>query len=219
MTYVPRSPRRSSTLKAVVGGGERGRVRDMSTSGLFVETHASLPRGAAVAVVPLVGGLDGERLPAEVARVSDGGLALRFVGLDVERRQDLRALIADGPGGARPVRRPQPPRRALPPVPSDAPVVLLTDEISAVHELPAAASAEAELAELEQQLVELGLRNAHVMDDNATLTARVRSLEANLAVRGQIERDLFEAYDTIEELEQQCDRLIARLMRESVGRG
>jgi len=79
MTYVPRSPRRSTTLKAVVGGSERGRVRDISTSGLFLETHASLPPGAAVAVVPLLGELDGERLPAQVARVGDDGLALRFV--------------------------------------------------------------------------------------------------------------------------------------------
>lgn len=218
MTYVPRSPRRSCQLKAVVGGTERGRVRDMSTSGLFLETRVTLLPGATVAVVPLVGDLDGERLPAEVARVGADGLALRFVGLDVERRQNLRALISDGPGVARPVRRPQPPRRALPAVPADSPVVLLTDEISAVHETPTTVNAEVELAALEEQLVALGLRNARLMDDNAALAKRLRALEANIAVRGQIERDLFEAYDTIEELEQQCDRLVDRLMRDSVGR-
>lgn len=215
MPYVPRSPRRTTTLKAVVGGQERGRVRDMSTSGLFVETHASLRPGAAVAVVPLLGELDGERLPAEVARVGADGLALRFVGLDVERRQDLRALIAEGAGVERALRRPQhPPRRALPALPADAPVVLLTDEISAVHESPVAVPAEleAELVALEAQLVELGRRNARVIDDNAALALRVRALEAKIAVRGRLEQDLFEAYDTIDELEQQCDRLMARLL-------
>lgn len=215
MTYVPRSPRRTTTLRAVVSGRERGRVRDMSTSGLFVETNASLPRGAAVAVVPLVGELDGERLPAEVARVGADGLALRFVGLDVERRQTLRALIVEGPAAERATRRPhEPPRRALAALPADAPVVLLTDEISAVHEspVPAPVALEADLLALEEQLVELGRRNARILDDNAALAARVRALEATLAMRGHLEQDLFEAYATIDELEQQCDRLVARLL-------
>ncbi len=218
MTYVPRSPRRSTKLRAVVGGEERGRVRDMSTSGLFLETRASLPAGAPVAVVPLLGDLDGERLPAEVARVGAGGVALRFVGLDVERRQTLRALLTDVGGGARVVRRPAAPRRALPAVPSDAPVVLLTDELSEVHETPAPQlGAEQELAALEEQLVELGLRNARVLDDNAALALRVRALEATIAMRARLEQDLFDAYDSIEELEQQYDRLIERLVGRDQG--
>ena len=216
MTYVPRSPRRSTKLRAVVGGAERGRVRDMSTSGMFLETNAALSPGASVAVVPLMGDLDGERLPAEVARVGAGGVALRFLGLDTERRQTLRALLTEGDGGARAVRRPAAPRRALPAVSPDAPVVLLTDEISEVHETPAQhAGAEAEQAALEEQLIELGLRNARILDDHAALAVRVRALEATIALRGRLEQDLFEAYDTIEELERQYDRLIARL----VGRG
>lgn len=222
MTYVPRSPRRSTTLRAVVGGEERGRVRDMSTSGLFVETQAPLLPGAPVAVVPLCGELDGERLPAEVVRVGKGGLALRFVGLDVDRRQSLRALLTDG-ASARAVRRPSPVRHALPAVPAGAPVLLLTDEISEVHELPSAAAPlsasgsataglQAELQELEDQLVELGRRNARILDENAALALRVRALEARVAMRARLEQDLFEAYDTIEELERQNDRLIARII-------
>lgn len=226
MTYVPRSPRRSTTLRAVVGGEQRGRVRDMSTSGLFVETQAPLLPGAPVAVVPLCGELDGERLPAEVVRVGKGGLALRFVGLDVDRRQSLRALLTDG-ASARAVRRPSPVRHALPAVPAGAPVLLLTDEISEVHELPAAATTlstsgsataeqqvelHAELQALEDQLIELGLRNARILDENAALALRVRALEARVAMRARLEQDLFEAYDTIEELERQNDRLIARII-------
>lgn len=212
MTYVPRSPRRTTQLKAVVGGEPRGRVRDMSTSGLFVETHASLPPGAPVAVVPLLGDLDGERLPAEVVRVGGGGMALRFIGLDVERRQQLRAMLGGANTAARPVRRPSTVRLALPPVPSGAPVLLLTDEASDVQELPTAPALEVELTRLEEQLVELGRRSGRVMDENAALQLRVRALEAKAALRVRLEQDLFEAYDTIEELEGQVDRLIARII-------
>ena len=212
MTYVPRSPRRTTQLKAVVGGEPRGRVRDMSTSGLFVETHASLPPGAPVAVVPLLGDLDGERLPAEVVRVGGGGMALRFIGLDVERRQQLRAMLGGGNAAPRAVRRPSPVRLALPAVPAGAPVLLLTDETSDVHEAPALPSAETELALLEEQLVELGRRNGRLMDESAALQLRVRALEAKVALRARLEQDLFDAYDTIEELEGQVDRLIARII-------
>src|SRR5688572_32765932 len=106
-TYVPRSPRRATKLKAMVDGQHthiRGRVRDMSTSGLFVETIQPLPLGSPVAVVPLVGDLDGERLPAEVARVGKDGIGLRFTGLDAERRQQLRSLALGD--AARLIRRP-----------------------------------------------------------------------------------------------------------------
>lgn len=214
MTYVPRSPRRSTKLKAVVGGEARGRVRDMSTSGLYVETRAALPQGAPVAVVPLLGDLDGERLPAEVVRVGAGGMALRFIGLDVERRQRLRALLTEG-DAARAARRPSTLRLALPAVPPDAPVMLLTDEVSEVQERPAPIAlpaAEQELQALEDQLVELGRRNGRLMDEQAAMQVRLRALEAKVAMRARLEQDLFEAYDTIEELERQNDRLIARII-------
>src|SRR5438309_10631965 len=107
MSYVPRSPRRATQLRAVVdgvvaGGPGEGRcvlhaigpVRDMSTSGMFVEASAKLPVGSKVAVVPLLGELDGERLPAEIVRVADRGVAVRFIGLDPEVRQRLRRTFA-----------------------------------------------------------------------------------------------------------------------------
>src|SRR4051812_7170140 len=100
MSYVPRSPRRATRLRAVVDDGAHhavGPVRDMSTSGLFVEAAAPLVVGTRVAVVPLIGELDGERLPAEVARVAERGLALRFLGLDPEVRQSLRRTFSDEP--------------------------------------------------------------------------------------------------------------------------
>ena len=58
MTYVPRSPRKPTRLRAVVDDGAVhaiGAVRDMSTSGMFVEAKAPYRVGLRVAVVPLVG--------------------------------------------------------------------------------------------------------------------------------------------------------------------
>ena len=80
--FQPRSPREPSHLRVVVdnaGTQASGRVRDMSSSGLFVEADARLAVGQRVAVLQLAGEHDGERLPAVVARVADRGLALRFV--------------------------------------------------------------------------------------------------------------------------------------------
>ena len=74
MSYVPRNPRRVTKLRAVLDDGRSGPVRNMSTSGLLVDTlesrSSALTVGRRIAVVPLVGDLDGERLPAEVARVA-----------------------------------------------------------------------------------------------------------------------------------------------------
>ncbi len=82
MNFVPRSPRRSTRLRAVVDIGARravGRVRDVSTSGAFVEADAALAVGDKVAVLSLAGDGADERRPAEVARVDRGGVGLRYL--------------------------------------------------------------------------------------------------------------------------------------------
>jgi hypothetical protein len=221
MTYVPRSPRRATTLRAVVDGAgalhARGRVRDMSTSGFFVEgtpPAAAQLLGARIAVVPLVGDLDGERWPADVARVDPQGMAVRFVGLDAERRQRLRALLL-GDSQARLVRRPSTmrPAGALPLVPADAPVVLLTDEASMDAPTSAAGASPArdDLREMEDQLVALGLRAGALEDDNRALAQRLRALEAKLMMRQTLEQELFDAYETVEDLERTNDTLVQAL--------
>jgi hypothetical protein len=193
ITYVPRSPRRATRLRAVVDDGSShavGRVRDMSTSGLFVEATMTLPIGQQVAVVPLVGELDGERLPAEIARIGERGVAIRFVGLDLERRQRLRRMFGEqapltgerggrneGAAGATSQRgerrlRAPPPRAPLPALPASAPVVLLTDD----QEASASELVGDVLAELEAQLLELGRRNGALTEQLAEAEGAVEEL-------------------------------------------
>jgi hypothetical protein len=129
VTLVPRAPRKQPDLRAVYDDGKNhheGRVRDLSTSGLFVECEAELKVGTAVAVVILTGGFDGERVYAEVARVDRGkGFALHFAGLDAGRRQRLRALRDGIPAEkAGLLARNVEPLEKVPP--ADAPVILLT---------------------------------------------------------------------------------------------
>jgi hypothetical protein len=212
-TYVPRSPRRATKLKAMVDGAAthvRGRVRDMSTSGLFVEANGALPIGSPVAVVPLLGDLDGERLPAEVARISKDGIGLRFTGLDADHRQRLRALVLGD--DARLVRRPSTTRLKLPAVPSHAPVVLLTDDPSAEIPLPTvvgqALHERDPVEEMAEQLVALGLKNASLEDEIGRLRRHIHALEAKLAVRRTLENELFSLYETLEELEKANDMLV-----------
>ncbi len=218
MTYVPRSPRLATRLRAVVDDGARraeGPVRNMSTSGMFVETGAQLAVGCRVAVVPLLGELDGQRLPAEIARVGERGLAVRFLGLDPEQRRRLRHTFSgDGlsPLLDRP-RRPSTARGRPPAIPDDAPVFLLTED---GPDTPVRSSEmRAAVEELEGQLVELGRRNGALMDDNARLKRESASLLARLTVsqslRGRLDEELDEARATIEELERAEDALVRRI--------
>lgn len=231
MTYVPRSPRRATKLRAVVDDGAArsvGRVRDMSTSGLFVDTSGSsdgntgLAVGRKVAVVPLIGDLDGERLPAEVARVGDRGLAIRFVGLDAEHRQRLRAIMN---GDDNPlVHAAHPNGGVLPPLPGaphDAPVVLLTDEA------PAAVAPGGEMAtdtfevfqlrghieELEGQLLELIRDKTTLLDENNRLKRQVVALQARNSLLLRAQDELLTSQERVLEVERARDALLAEVRR------
>jgi hypothetical protein len=219
MSYVPRSPRRSTSLRAVVDDGAShavGPVRDMSTSGLFVEARTPLRVGHKVAVVPLIGDLDGERLPAEVARVGERGVALRFLGLDVERRQSLRSIFGGESAHKRRLRGPLP-RTQLPPIPRDAPVVLLTDEpapIPAPVELREdVLELHAALEQLEGQLLELGRKNGVLLDENSRLKRESMALQARLSIKAHLEDELLEAQEMLLELEQAQDALVREIQR------
>lgn len=205
MTYVPRSPRRATRLSAVVDDGAQraaGRVRNMSTSGIFVEAavppDGRLHPGRRVAVVPLLGDLHGERLPAEVTRVGDRGVAIRFLGLDVAHRQHLRQIFHGDARAARRARDPLP-RAPLPTVPADAPVVLLTAaaEEAVAERVDKRVDKRVDrrvdkrvdplgdnhidnpgevIAELEMQLLNLGRRNGELADELREARAIVEDL-------------------------------------------
>ena len=222
MTYVPRSPRRATSLRAVVDDGcaqASGRVRDMSTSGLFVEASCALAVGRSVAVVPLLGDLDGERLPAEVARVGDRGVALRFVGLAHEHRQRLRQLV----NGSQPMLLPAPALRlVLPPVPADAPVVLLTDE-PAAHEpelLLTDAVDETHLLRARVHEADARARDAadeaaRAVDEIGRHKREIVGLQARLSValsaKARLHDEVADAIETVAEMERAHDALMHRV--------
>lgn len=236
MTYVPRSPRRTTKLRAVVDDGAGrsvGRVRDMSTSGLFVDTsgatdgNAALAVGRKVAVVPLIGDLDGERLPAEVARVGDKGLAIRFVGLDAEHRQRLRAIMngddnplvhaAHNTGTGSTSAMPP-----LPEIPHDAPVVLLTDEAPAAATTPTGEVAtdtfevfqlRGHIEELEGQLLEIIRDKTTLLDENNRLKRQVVALQARNSLLLRAQDELLTSQERILEVEHARDALLAEVRR------
>jgi hypothetical protein len=235
MSYVPRSPRRATRLRAVVDGVVAGgalhavgAVRDMSTSGMFLDAPAKLPIGAQLAVVPLLGELDGERLPAEVARVAERGLAVRFVGLDPDVRQRLRRTFAAdepqhliaSPSAPHAFARGGPQRPTLQPVPDDAPVVLLTDE-PAPPEKPRERSGDVltvmrgTIERLEAQLFEAARAKHGILEDNGRLKRESMSLQARLSValslRLRVDDDLTEARASVDDLERAEDALIRRI--------
>jgi hypothetical protein len=223
--YVPRSPRRATRLRAVVDDGARravASVRDMSTSGLFVESSPPLALGTKVAVVPLLGELDGERLPAEVARIAERGLALRFLGLDPDQRQRLRRTFANDNTPLKPPRR-STLRIMTAPIPENAPVFLLTDDdladapppVASTPTLPELASARATIERLEAQLL-ADARGRHVIvEENGRLKREAMALQARLSValslRMRVDDDLAEARATIDDLLAGEDALIRRV--------
>jgi hypothetical protein len=227
MTYVPRSPRRTTKLRAVVDDGAGrsvGRVRDMSTSGLFVDTsgctdgNTALALGRRVAVVPLIGDLDGERLPAEVARVGDKGVALRFLGLDAEHRQRLRAIMNGDDNPLVQAMRPSPSTQphALPEIPSDAPVVLLTDEAPASSAVAAAEGAtdtfevfelRGHIEELEGQLLEIIRDKTLLLDENNRLKRQVVALTARNSLLLRAQDELLTSQERVLEIERAPPRV------------
>ena len=239
MTYVPRSPRRTTKLRAVLFDGSTGVVRDMSTSGLFVHTsggRSALTVGQRVAVVPLVGELDSERLPAEVARVGERGIALRFVGLNSEHRQRLRSIFG---GDEKLLVSRARSLIPLPVIPDDAPVVLLTDEPAPDVLVPRPAPAPADLLvpalisssapgaqralleqieELTEQIEELEGQIFQMIRDkgeeNGALKRRVLALAARNALLVRVQDQLREAHETIFELEHAHDAQLQSLFRE-----
>lgn len=118
MGYVVRSPRQPSSLHAVLVKGSvhtAGVVRDLSTTGLFIEAPAQLALGERVAVVPVLDDLEGVRLVAEVVRtMGRDGLALRLLG----------NLLPDAHKSRTPTWMRSAPLDLLPP---DAPSLLLAD--------------------------------------------------------------------------------------------
>ena len=230
MTYVPRSPRRTTKLRAVVDDGAGrsvGRVRDMSTSGLFVDTsgctdgNAALALGRRVAVVPLLGDLDGERLPAEVARVGDRGVALRFIGLDAEHRQRLRAIMNGDDNPLVHAAHSHPSMHApLPEVPFDAPVVLLTDEAPSIIVAPDGSTDTFEtfelrghIEELEGQLLEIIRDKTMLLDENSRLKRQVVALTARNSLLLRAQDDLLGSQERILEIERARDALLAEVHR------
>lgn len=213
MNYVPRSPRRSTKLRAVLDDGSFGLVRDMSTSGLFVEGTSALAVGRKVAVVPLVGELDGQRLPAEVARVGERGIALRFLGLDPEHRQRLRSIFGDE---KLIVTRSSVP---LPVIPDDAPVVLLTDEPAAVALIESIANADdgqemrLQIEELESQLLEMIRDKSALLDENSLLKRKVVALTARNSLLNRVQDELLEAHELLLEVERARDALLHEVQR------
>ena len=81
----------------------RGRARDISGDGLYVETDAPLPVGTRT-VVAVMDRMTAEewRFGAEVVRLESGGMGLRFVGIPVSLRVGHRAAP---PLRRRPMRR------------------------------------------------------------------------------------------------------------------
>lgn len=207
MEYVPRSPRRATKLRAVLDDGTSGVVRDMSTSGLFVEGNTALKVGRKVAVVPLVGDLDGERLPAEVARVGDRGIALRFLGLDPEHRQRLRSIWGEEKLH---VTRTSVP---LPAIPDDAPVLLLTDDPLETRLETQRESKGADVDELEAQLLEMIRDKSALLDENARLKRQVVALTARNALLMRVQDELHEAHETLLEVERARDSLLHEVQR------
>lgn len=237
MTYVPRSPRRTTRLRAVVDDGAGravGRVRDMSTSGMFLDIveagappatsgNNALAVGRKVAVVPLVGDMDGERLPAEVARVGERGVAIRFLGLDAEHRQRLRAIMNgdDNPlVQAQQQRRPNSSLSPLPTIPDDAPVVLITDEAPASVGAAEGATDTFEvfelrghIEELEGQLLEIIRDKTVLLDDNSKLKRQVVALTARNSLLLRAQDELIAAQERVLEVEQARDALLAEVQR------
>jgi hypothetical protein len=232
MTYVPRSPRRTTKLRAVVDDGAGrsvGRVRDMSTSGLFVDTsgatdgNAALALGRKVAVVPLLGDLDGERLPAEVARVGDRGVALRFLGLDAEHRQRLRAIMNGDDNPLVHAAHASPSTHApLPEIPSDAPVVLLTEEAPASTASAAAEGAtdtfevfelRGHIEELEGQLLEIIRDKTLLLDENSRLKRQVVALTARNSLLLRAQDELLASQERVLEIERARDALLGEVRR------
>lgn len=232
MTYVPRSPRRTMKLRAVVDDGAGrsvGRVRDMSTSGLFVDTsgatdgNAALALGRKVAVVPLLGDLDGERLPAEVARIGDKGVALRFLGLDAEHRQRLRAIMNGDDNPLVHAARPNPSTpSALPEIPHDAPVVLLTDEAPSAVATAAADGAtdtfevfelRGHIEELEGQLLEIIRDKTMLLDENNRLKRQVVALTARNSLLLRAQDELLVSQERVLEIERARDALLGEVRR------
>ena len=230
MTYVPRSPRRTTNLRAVVDDGAGrsvGRVRDMSTSGFFVDTsgatdgNAALALGCKVAVVPLLGDLDGERLPAEVARVGDRGVALRFIGLDAEHRQRLRAIMNGDDNPLVHAAHRNPPRHApLPEIPHDAPVVLLTDEAPSLTGTAEGATDTFEvfelrghIEELEGQLLEIIRDKTLLLDENSRMKRQVVALTARNSLLLRAQDELLVSQERALEIERARDALLAEVRR------
>lgn len=113
---IARSPRTRSTLRAVLVEGDvhtAGSVRDMSSSGLFIDAPLRLVVGQRVAVV--MGDVDGVRVPTEVVRVvPHQGTAFRFLGEVSQRaaRDGVPELVLHEPDDAGDVVAPLPtPRR------------------------------------------------------------------------------------------------------------
>lgn len=130
MSFRARSPRHPSSLRAVFVHGDlhsTGAVRDASASGLFIAAPAPLVVGQRIAVIPLLGDVEGVRLAAEVVRVQGrDGLALRFLderldeGLDEGLDEENAAAERRGPVWMR--------RRSLALVPPNAPELLIADD-------------------------------------------------------------------------------------------
>jgi hypothetical protein len=161
-SFVPRSPRHAVRMQAVVDSGAchaRGRVRDMSTSGLFVEADAPLVVGQRVTVLSLAGERDGERRPAEVARVVDVGVGLRFLPANEDAT-----------------------------TPSDAPVFVLTDDESGAHDRPQMLTVDVR-ASLKDALAQVRLlesENGQLTRLRDALIRRVQTLE-ELLRRGMVD--------------------------------
>jgi hypothetical protein len=211
MVSLPRSPRSPTTLRALYDDGQvrlSGPVRDMSTSGLFVETEVGLAVGRRVAVVPLLEELEGLRLPAEVVRVASGkGVAVRFLDLDLDSRQRLRAVLFKSRyQDRRPARRPSPVRTSPPPslLPPDAPVLLLAEEEEIAPRRPTVpgvrpARGPAPTARIATPSDEARARHVKMLlDENSKLKRRIHELEEALEEEEKMQRFLFQRLHEIE---------------------
>ena len=128
--FVPRSPRKPVAFHAEYDDGARfldGVVRDMSTTGLFIECEDTLPPGTTLTVIPLVDSqLGAVRVQAEVVRSAGpgrDGIAVRFVNVDAWTREQVRALLR--PEGA-PASALVPAPHRVPAAEPVGPVLLLT---------------------------------------------------------------------------------------------
>lgn len=93
--------RRPVTFDVICDGEARyskGRVTDVSESGLFIESERLLPMGTEVFVTPI--GAETDELfgiPAQVVRLEAAGMGLRLGDVDEDDREGLQRLMRRAP--------------------------------------------------------------------------------------------------------------------------